>query len=112
MSRRGYPKRRATSSSARVWSSASSPASTSRAGGASASRISCSSTTMVAKYSAVRRRSAPWIPCAPCSARETVAESPRETPLDARHALDELAPDDLRALLRLLESVGVDLLEV
>jgi biotin carboxyl carrier protein len=52
------------------------------------------------------------MPCVPCSARETVADSPRETTLDARHALDELAPDELRALLHLLESVGVELLEV
>jgi biotin carboxyl carrier protein len=41
-----------------------------------------------------------------------VADSPRETTLDARHALDDLAPDELRALLYLLESVGVELLEV
>src|SRR5262249_12791858 len=111
-SHRGYPKPGATSSSVRAWSSASSPVSTSRAGAASASKISCSSTTTVAKYSAVRRRSATWMPCGLRSARETEADSPRETTLDARHGLDELAPDELRALLHLLESVGVELLEV
>ena len=44
--------------------------------------------------------------------RRTPLSRPGADPLDAHHALDDLAPEHLRELLRLLEATGVEELEV